>query len=157
MKSEQGANMSMGSDPTLRRDLIRLVRIEYDALAACRAARNHTRREADLVRIDELEQVHQRHIRCLVPAVWLVGGRAPRAGDWRQLVTQGRVLTASVFGPDSLLLALKDNEIDVAQAYRRVLQREDLNDGIRARLDAHAASASRQCLWLREQAERETD
>lgn len=157
MNSDHDANVSMGSDPSLQRELLKLVRLEYDAIEACRAARPHAHRPADLERIDELEHLHRRHVRSLLSTLGFVDGRGPRAGDWRQIVTQGRVLAASIFGPDNLLLALKDNEIDIAQAYRRVLQRDDLNDGIRVRLDAHAESANRECLWLREQAERETE
>lgn len=127
----------LSMNPAMIKDLEKLVRLEYDTLEACRSAQRRCKNGDLVTELAELVRSHEQRIQGLVPVVRYVGGRVPRAGDARQFVTQGRMLTGSVFGQTSLISALKDNEVDLAQAYRRVLARDDLHDGIRERLEAN--------------------
>ena len=51
---------------------------------------------------------------------------APKEGDMKKLLTQGKVVLASMVGDLSILRAMQSNEEDTNQAYKRMSERKDM-------------------------------
>jgi bacterioferritin (cytochrome b1) len=127
-----------------------LITLEYDTMAAYRAAID---RIDSLVVRRELAQFfadHEAHTRTLSTCVERYGGRAKTGGDLKQLWTRGRVILADLAGDDAVLAALKRLESDVHRAYERA-QTELRNVGdppLAAAFDAALAQEDHHVLWL---------
>jgi bacterioferritin (cytochrome b1) len=127
-----------------------LIQLEYDTMAAYRAA---------LDRIDsvnarrELAQFfgdHEAHARSLASCVERYGGRAKTGGDLKQLWTRGRVILADLAGDEAVLAALRRLESEVHRAYERA--QHDLrmvgDAPLAAAFDAALAHEDHHVLWL---------
>lgn len=96
-----------------------LIQLEYDTMAAYRAAID--RIDSVVVR-RELAQFfsdHEAHTRTLASCVERYGGRPKTGGDLKQLWTRGRVILADLAGDEAVLSALGHIEAGMHRAYER--------------------------------------
>jgi len=127
-----------------------LIQLEYDTMAAYRAAID--RIDSMLVR-RELAQFfadHEAHTRTLTTCVERYGGRAKTGGDLKQLWTRGRVILADLAGDDAVLTALKRLESNVHRAYERAQSelRYVGDPPLAAAFDGALAEEDHHVLWL---------
>ncbi|MFW5739493.1 MAG: hypothetical protein ACOC1F_03915 [Myxococcota bacterium] len=116
----------IGSETNVRDTLKNLASLEYDVAAAYRSAANRVDPTVGNATVLELIHVHEKRAQTLAPLIRGLGERPPRAGDWRQLKTQGRVVAGGLLGQNALFAALVENERDVHEAYERAAKRHDV-------------------------------
>lgn len=116
----------IGSENNLRDTLQNLASLEYDTAAAYGSAARRVTKPASNERFIELKRRHESRAQRLAPIIRGFGERPPRAGGWRQVVTQGRVLANGLMGKRALIEAIVRNERDVHDAYDRASRRDDV-------------------------------
>jgi len=126
---------------------------EYDVVEAYRTAKDRLSHTSDLAMLQSFEDEHTEQIRQLASATRSMGTWVPRAGDWQQVLTEGKVAMASLVGELPVLTAMTHNEENVLHAYERAARRQDVPESVRAVLAMHENQARRRHSWLSERVE----
>jgi uncharacterized protein (TIGR02284 family) len=128
--------------------LYKLIELDYDAIEAYDAA---------LVRIDDsvsksalagFRADHERHVRELGGVLRGMGFDPPQKGDYKRVLTKGKVILGNVAGDRGILLAMKTNEDDTNHAYERAITRADLTPDVRQIIERNLADERRHRTWI---------
>ncbi|MGZ6095416.1 MAG: DUF2383 domain-containing protein, partial [Polyangiales bacterium] len=76
------------------------------------------------VQLREFCEDHRRHVADLNPIIQNLGGEPVLQGDFKRLLTKGKILLGSIVGDRQVLSAMKTNEDDTNLAYERAIDRE---------------------------------
>jgi len=96
-----------------------LIQLEYDTMAAYRAAIDRIDSVGVRRELAQFFSDHEAHTRTLATCVERYGGHPKSGGDLKQLWTRGRVILADLAGDEAVLSALGHIETDMHRAYER--------------------------------------
>lgn len=128
-----------------------LIAIDYDAIEAYEAAipRLSDQRSKEQLRLFMGD--HQRHTVDLADHVSKYGCVPVTKGDFKQILTKGKVVLGSLIGDKSILAAMKSNEDDTNAAYERALAKTGLPESVRIVLNRNLSDERRHRAWLEQQ------
>lgn len=122
----------VGNQKDLAKLLNSLIELDFDAIAAYRAAIEKLENGEDKGALRGFMADHERHTVDLRPFVERFGEKAAEGADVKAILTKGRVVIAGLMGDRAILEAMKANEDDTNRAYERATARTDLPDDLRA-------------------------
>ena len=126
-----------------------LIELAFDAIEAYQAAISRTSRPDDKQELTAFMGDHERHTRELAPHVARLGGTAKHKGDFKAVLTKGKVQIAGLVGDRAILMAMKTNEDDTNAAYEFATQRTDIdNEELRSLLHANLSDERKHRAWL---------
>lgn len=128
-----------------------LIALDYDAIEAYEAA---ITRLSDLRCKEQLRLFmgdHQRHTVELADYVGRYGCTPVTKGDFKQILTKGKVVLGGLIGDKAILAAMKSNEDDTNAAYERALAKTGLPEGVRIVLNRNLSDERRHRAWIEQQ------
>lgn len=139
---------TIGSERTLVQCLINLIELDYDAVEAYEAAIARLDDASSRSTMASFKDDHNRHIRELGNFVRQQGGEVPSKGDFKRVLTKGKVVIGEILGDRGVLMAMKSNEDDTNQAYERASVRDDLTPEVKQTIDRGLADERRHRAWI---------
>jgi uncharacterized protein (TIGR02284 family) len=138
----------IGSEKDIVSLLNDLTALDYDAIEAYEAAiaRLGDQRDKDQLRLFMGD--HQRHTVDLADYVSKYGSKPVTKGDFKRVLTKGKVVLAALAGDKAVLEAMKSNEDDTNAAYERAGARQGLPASIRETLNRSLADERRHRAWI---------
>jgi rubrerythrin len=129
-------------------DLLKdLLQLEFDAADAYDAAIKRLQNPEDKSAMQSFMQDHLRHITDLNVARATIGAGAVTKGDFKTILTQGKVILGSLLGDRAILAAMKTNEEDTNTAYERAAAR-DLSPQIKELMEINLRDERRHRAWI---------
>ena len=125
-----------------------LIELEYDALEAYKAAITRVDVFGDRSQLARFMQDHQRHIDDLTALVQAHGAEPAKEGDFKQILTKGKVVLSGLVGDKLVLGAMKTNEDDTNTAYEQALNHPGLTVEVRQVLEQNLADERRHRAWI---------
>jgi rubrerythrin len=121
----------VGSQKTLSGLVRSLIELDYDAVAAYRAAIERLG-SAELKRAFGLFlSDHVRHATDLSGALEGLGEQPPTHADLKAVLTKGKMTVGALSNDRAVMLVMKTNEVDTNRAYERAVARNDIPDHLR--------------------------
>lgn len=105
--------------------LYELCELDYDAVEAYQAAINRLDNNQYKNQLQQFKADHERHIREIKNLLKQHNAEFPEGPSSKQLLAQGKVVLANLFGDDAILKAMLSNEEDTNTAYERLNSRTD--------------------------------
>ena len=102
-----------------------LLELEFDAVEAYDAAINRLEDEHYKSKLREFRGEHRVHIRELSAILQKHGKSVPTGPSGKQWLTKGKVVLGSLMGDNSILSAMRSNEVDTVTAYERLNEYND--------------------------------
>jgi uncharacterized protein (TIGR02284 family) len=128
-----------------------LIELDFDAIEAYEAA-------IDRFESDDYKHVfrqfladHERHVRELSEVVRRNGSTPPSKGNFKRLLTKGKVVLGNMAGDRGILKAMKTNEDDTNEAYERASGRFDVPAETKAVLERALQDERRHREWIEKQ------
>lgn len=137
-----------GKEVDVTRLVCDLIELDYDALDAYRAAIDRLEDFMVQQQLRAFMADHERHVRELTAFVEGLGATAPSKGDFKRVLTKGKVIIAQIVGDRGILLAMKSNEDDTNQAYEQAVRRHDLTPELRELLQRNLSDERRHRAWI---------
>jgi ferritin-like metal-binding protein YciE len=104
-----------------------LVELEYAAVEAYQAAVDRLKSTTYREKLKKFQNDHERHIKEISDVLEKNNQVSPQeVSIGKQLLTKGKVILANMVGDDTILRAMKSNEIDTNTAYERMNSRKDI-------------------------------
>ena len=122
----------VGNEKDLAKLLNSLIELDFDAIAAYRAALDKLENAEDKGVLRGFLADHERHVVDLRPFVERWGEKAAESGSAKTILTKGKVVIGGLMGDKAILEAMKSNEDDTNRAYERATSRTDLPDDVRS-------------------------
>jgi uncharacterized protein (TIGR02284 family) len=130
-----------------------VVELDYDAIAAYKAAIERLESADYKAKLKEFLADHERHVRDLGEAIRRVGGNPPKGGDAKKILTKGQVVIAGLAGDKAILKAMKMNEDQTNSMYEDAVK-DDYPEDIHALLEDGLADERRHRAWIENTVER---
>jgi len=115
----------VGTQSTFADVLYALCELDYDAVEAYQAAINRLENPIYKAKLESFKQDHERHIQEISALLRKHQGKVPEGPCPKNILTQGKVVLANLFGDNAILKAMLSNEEDTNTAYTRVSDRTD--------------------------------
>lgn len=128
-------------------DLNDLVELEYDAIAAYKAAIERLDTPAYKNKLSEFMTDHQAHVEDLSSLVRKEGGTVENDGDFKKVLTKGKVVLADMAGDEAILKAMKSNEEQTNSKYEKAVKK-GYSDPIQSVLQKGLADERRHKAWV---------
>lgn len=125
-----------------------LIQMDYDAVAAYQAAIDRLEDQTATTRLAEFRGDHERHTRDLSMLVRDLGGTPPTEGDFKAVLTQGKVALGGLMGDKQILQAMKSNEDQTNNAYEEAVKHPDLVSETKTLLESNLADERRHREWI---------
>lgn len=109
------------STEDIAKNLSNLVELDFDAIAAYKAAIERLENPTYKAKLTEFLGDHERHIRELSDVVRTAGGTPPDSGDAKKILTKGKVVIADMGGDKAILKAMKSNEDQTNAKYEKAV------------------------------------
>ncbi|STX29520.1 Uncharacterized conserved protein [Legionella beliardensis] len=100
--------------------LYELCELDYDAIEAYEAAINRLDNADYRTKLTEFKNDHQRHVQEITSLLKSHQAKVPDGPSAKQLLAQGKVVLANMFGDEAILKAMLSNEVDTNTAYERM-------------------------------------
>lgn len=125
-----------------------LIELDYDAIAAYKAAIDGIDDASYKAKLIEFMGDHERHVTEFSGVIRKQGGKPPDSGDFKQILTAGKVKIADMVGSDdSILKAMKANEEQTNSKYESMVQ-ESFPAPVQKLLEAGLADEKRHRAWI---------
>lgn len=105
-------------------DLNELIELEYDAIAAYRAAIDRLDNPGYKSKLSEFMTDHQTHVEDLSRLVREEGGAVEEDGDAKKVLTKGKVVLADMVGDEAILKAMNSNEDQTNSKYEKAVEND---------------------------------
>jgi ferritin-like metal-binding protein YciE len=117
----------VGTQENFADALKELLELEFAASEAYQAAIERLKSITYREKLQKFQNDHERHIKEISDLLEKNNQVLPQAvGMGKQLLAKGKVILANMIGDDTILRAMKSNEIDTNSAYERMNDREDI-------------------------------
>lgn len=127
-----------------------LLELDYAALEAYEAAIDRLETPAYREKFVEFRDDHEQHIEQLSTLLKKNNQEAPKNGSvGKQIVTTGKVILANIMGDNTVLKAVKSNEIDMNKAYERMIVHQGRWPDAEDILKKGLGDEKRHMLWLK--------
>lgn len=111
----------VGTQENFADALKELIELEYAAADAYEAAVERLENSTYKAKLNEFRMDHERHINEISELLKNNNHEIPQKGMvGKQLITTGKVILANMVGDNTILQAMKSNEIDTNTAYERM-------------------------------------
>lgn len=124
-----------------------VIELDYDAIAAYKAAIDRLDNTAYKTKLREFLADHERHVSDLSEIVREEGGTPPDSGDYKQALTKGQVVIADLAGDRAILKAMKLNEDQTNSLYEKMVN-QDFPDHIQTLLKKGLSDERRHRAWI---------
>lgn len=133
-----------------------LIALDRDAVEAYEAAINRLDDAGCRSRLAEFKADHERHITELSSVVSASGQKPATEGDFKRLLTQGKVVIGDLAGDKGVLRAMLSNEKETNEKYEKALRDELLatDAKLREMLSANLEDERRHKAWIERRLER---
>ncbi len=138
----------VGNEKELAKLLNSLIELDFDAIAAYRAAIDKLQNAEDQGKLRGFMADHERHIVDLRPLVETLGETAADGTNAKVILTKGKVVIAGLMGDRQILEAMKSNEDDTNAAYERANSRMDLTPEMREVIARNLADERRHRAYI---------
>ena len=138
----------IGTEPDVLSMLNDLIELDYDAAEAYEAAIERLDDPDSKSNLQTFRDDHLRHTQELSTVVRDLGGDPPTEGDFKAVLTKGKVVIAGLGGDVAVLRAMKSNEDDTNTAYERAVARDELTDDIIDLLQRNLDDERRHRAWI---------
>jgi rubrerythrin len=138
----------VGQEPSLRGLISDLIHLEYDAIAAYDTTIEKLENPTFKERIAEFKEDHLRHLRELQSLATASKINPPSGGDYKQMLTTGKVKVAAMMGDKAILQTMKTNEDDTVTAYERASRHEMVEDEDRELFERALSDEIRHREWM---------
>jgi uncharacterized protein (TIGR02284 family) len=125
-----------------------LVELDFDAIEAYQAAIERVPEPADKTKLTEFLDDHRRHTMALGRLLEERHERVPTSGDFRRVLTQGRVVIAALVSHQEILEALRHDEDTTNQVYERALSQRDVPEEVRLVFERGYRDERRHRAWI---------
>lgn len=139
-------NQPLNADSIIKK-LTDVVELDYDAAAAYKEAIDRLDDTAAKTKLQEFLKDHERHISDLSEVIRKEGGTPPDSGDFKKVLTKGKVQLADLAGDDAILKAMKTNEEQTNSKYESMVE-EDFPDHIQTLLKRGLEDERRHKAWI---------
>lgn len=137
-----------GKETDAMKTIYKLVELDFDAIEAYDAAIQRLKDETSRSKMLEFKSDHERHIRDLSDALNRHGITAPNRGDFKRVLTKGKIVIGQIAGDRGILQAMKTNEDDTNMAYERAANRNDLPPELISLVERGLADERRHRDWI---------
>lgn len=103
-------------------DLNNLIQLEYDAIAAYKAAIERLDTVSYKEKFTEFLGDHENHVTNLSDLVRSEGGTPEDSGDVKKILTKGKVVLADLSGDEAILKAMNANEKQTNTKYEEAVE-----------------------------------
>ena len=141
----------IGKEDTVEGLLSDLIKLDYDAAEAYEAAINRLENSYYKSKLAEFSGDHLRHTRNLGDILQKMNKNVPEGPDAMQIITQGKVVLAEIFGETAILKAMKLNEDVTNNSYERAINHKQVTPEIREILQKNLEDERRHKEWILEQ------
>jgi len=138
----------VGQEPSLKGLISDLIHLEYDAIAAYDTTIGKLQNPTFKERVAEFKEDHLRHLRELRTLAETDKFIPPEGGDYKQMLTTGKVKVAAMMGDKAILQTMKTNEDDTVTAYERASRHEMADQGNREVFRRALADEIRHREWM---------
>ena len=125
-----------------------LIELDYDAIEAYKAAISRMDDMSDRSALAGFQQDHERHVVDLSTLVTAMNEVPKTHGDYKQVLTKGKVVIGGLVGDRVVLSAMKSNEDDTNTAYERAVAHEGLTEAVRLVLERNLGDECRHRAWI---------
>lgn len=108
----------VGTQAEFHDALYELCELDYDAIEAYEAAINRLDNEAYKTQLTAFRADHQRHVQEIKALLIQHQQEYPDGPSSKQILAQGKVVLANMFGDEAILRAMISNEEDTNEAYK---------------------------------------
>lgn len=116
----------VGTQENFAEALKELIELEYAAVDAYKAAIERLENPPYKEKLNEFKRDHERHIQEISMLLKQNKHDIPQSGLLgKQILTMGKVILANMVGDNTILQAMKSNEIDTNTAYERMNEHKD--------------------------------
>lgn len=136
----------LNADSVIKK-LTDVVELDYDAAAAYREAIDRLDNTAFKTKLQEFLRDHERHISDLSEVIRKEGGTPPDSGDFKKVLTKGKVQLADLAGDEAILKAMKTNEDQTNSKYESMVE-ENFPNHIRTLLKQGLEDERRHRAWI---------
>ncbi len=106
-----------------------LVELDYAAIEAYETAIERLKEPTYQQKLTTFKQAHERHVKELSEVLSRNNEEVPTGPHkGKELIAKGKVILANLIGDETILRAMKSNEIDTNTAYERMNDRDDIWD-----------------------------
>lgn len=127
-----------------------LIELDYDAIEAYEAAIARLSDPTEKTHLQTFMADHGRHVIDLSPLIADLGGQPATKGDFKKVLTKGKVVVAGLAGDRAVLEAMKSNEETTTRTYRKASSEPGLPTRIRAVLERNLGDEQRHLAWIEE-------
>jgi rubrerythrin len=138
----------VGLQTDLNSLLKRLVELDYDAIEAYDVAIQRVHSDDYRAQLRAFRSDHLRHVEELSRVLRDSGREPPKGPDFKRVLTQGKVVLASLIGDRAVLFAMKTNETDTNVAYERAAAHEAVPAPVRELLRRGLRDERRHRAWM---------
>lgn len=138
----------VGKQAEIMKLLGQLIALEDDALEAYDAAIDRVKGDLERDALVSFRADHRRHVGEMTALLIDLGGEVIRGGEFKRVLTKGKVVLGSMMGDRALLVAMKTNENDVCLVYERACARDDLPIAVRDLLVRNLSDERRHHAWI---------
>jgi uncharacterized protein (TIGR02284 family) len=137
-----------GNEVDVDKMLNDLIALDHDAIDAYQSAVDRVQDYMVQQQLRAFMADHERHVRELSDLVRAHGGSPPTGGDFKRVLTKGKVVIGNLMGDRGILMAMKSNEDDTNQAYEQANRRTDLPIDVREVLQRNLSDERRHRAWI---------
>ena len=127
--------------------------LEFDAMEACDTILDRLEDPGRRSTVEGFKKEHEAHARSLAEEVARLGGTPTSGTAFKRVVKSGRIVIARPGGDKSFLAAMRANEHEAIQRYRRALEIQGLDGHTRGVLEGIMSSEQHQRSWIIDQVE----
>ncbi len=138
----------VGLQTDLNSLLSSLIELDYDTIEAYDAAIERVQSEELRRQLKSCRADHLRHTDALSEVLREGGKEPPKGPDFKRVLTQGKVVVASVMGDRAMVFALRSSEADTNIAYQRAARHGAVPPQVRELLESHLADERRHRSWM---------
>ena len=141
----------VGNEETVECLLSNLIKLDYDAVEAYDAAINRLESEEYKLKLKAFREEQLAHTRNLGEILREMKKNVPEGPDLKQILAQGKVVIAHLFGDKAILSAMKTNMDYTNSAYERALNHKKITPEVREVLRKNLEDEERHRGWIVEQ------
>jgi uncharacterized protein (TIGR02284 family) len=137
-----------GNEDSILHLVANLIELDFDAIEAYSAAIERLDDPTSRETMSTFRRDHEEHVEDLSAVMESLGGAPPHQGDFKRILTRGKVVLAALAGDKAVLAAMKTNEDDTNAAYERAAQRTEIPAQLASVLQKNLADERRHRTWI---------
>ena len=138
----------IGKEKDTRKLVKDLIELDFDAIDAYDAAIERLDNASYKAQLTAFADDHRRHVTELSAYISELGETPPTAGDFKRVLTKGKVVLGALIGDRAILVAMKTNEDDTNTAYERAVARTGVEERLAQIFARNLADERRHRAWI---------